>query len=182
MKVVESVFEGVPQLCIQVATLWIEPEIGLTDEIKIMVKVAPLAFALLTDFSKDMPFLWRVINCLPVALVLGARLFVLVSLFALRDAYWLTCFIPPFLGFFAAWLLSHEQGSRRVTEALVKTLLYPPSDRAGIVPSAMYVIVYGLAVFLDPNSESTGPYWVLLFHIVGGFLWWFVLENKYKRA
>lgn len=112
---------------------------------------------------------------------LGARVFVLTSLFALQDSWRWTCFIPPFLGFFASWLLSVKTGLRKVIEACAKTLLLPPSDVAGIVPSALYVIVYGAAVLAGKDSSTFVELLIVLFiHSVSGCLWEYILDKKYK--
>lgn len=188
VTVVECLFKAVPQLYIQSTAWWtggdeISPFFfeGSTEIIiKTLIKTLMVAFNLLGEFSDDMPIYWKCINCIPVALVIGARMFVFTSLFALQDSWWWICFLPPSLGAFASWLISGRTGLRRTVEACSKTLLLPPADMAGTVPSALYVIAYGLAVYAGKNCTIFVLYIVLLCHIVGGILWKCVLYNKYK--
>lgn len=127
----------------------------------------------------DTAFVFAIIGILSLFL-LGARVFVLTSLFSLQDSWRWTCFIPPFLGFFASWLLSVRTDQRRVAEACAKTLLLPPSDVAGIVPSALYVVVYGAAVLAGKDSTFVELLIVLFIHSVSGCLWKYILDKKYK--
>lgn len=188
VTVVQCLFKAIPQLCIQSAAWWTGYQAdspiffeGTTETtMHMLYKIHSVAFSLLADFSNDMPFYWRFVNWIPVALVFGARVFVLTSLFSLQDSWRWTCFIPPFLGFFASWLLSVRTDQRRVAEACAKTLLLPPSDVAGIVPSALYVVVYGAAVLAGKDSTFVELLIVLFIHSVSGCLWEYILDKKYK--
>ncbi|XP_047497047.1 uncharacterized protein LOC125044428 [Penaeus chinensis] len=188
VEVVGCLFKAVPQLYIHSAAWWtgvyvISPiffERTTEIFIRILVKTPPVAFTLLAEFSEDMPFCRKLKNCIPVAPVLGARVLVCTSLFALQDSWRWVSFLLPFLGVVASWLISARTGQRRVIEAFAKTLLLPPADMAGIVPSALYVIVCGMAVCAGKNCTIFLFSFVSLSHIVGGILWKGVLNKKYK--
>ncbi|XP_063588319.1 uncharacterized protein LOC134765565 [Penaeus indicus] len=183
-------FKAVPQFYIQSAAWWTGVDVvsplffdGTTEIlIRILIKIFLVAFDLLADFSEDMPLVWKLINCVPVAPVFGARVFVFTSLFALQDSWLWISFLLPSIGVVASWLLSARTGDRRVVEAFAKTLLLPPADMVGIVPSALYVIVYGLAVCAGNSCTLFPLSFVLLSHVVGGILWKGVLNKKYQKS
>lgn len=178
LTVLEGYFESIIQLLIQTTAL----RMGILTEnrvifsyVKIVVGCLSASYAVLANFREKTHFVAQGVAIFLMAMILGSRVFLCASLFALPSPFHYTGFIPLVLSFLLALAADYKLNGEEISfsSAYCVSTCCPPGDMVGVVASLVYC-VSGLVFWLLTLSR---PWSALVFagltisHFLGGIGW-----------